>query len=76
MRSVMRDWLKAVFVLQSFLSVVVCGAVAYDTVPFFPHLDIAVRVLGELQDLGHHPRCPCCPRNPTSHQHLPPPTTA
>ena len=68
----MRDWLKAVFVWQSVLSVVVCGAVAYDAMPFFPHLDLSVRVLGELQDLGHHP----WPHDPTSHHKiLPPPIT-
>jgi hypothetical protein len=32
MRGVMRDWLKAVFVLQSLLSIVVCGLVSYDAV--------------------------------------------
>lgn len=46
MRSVMRDWLKAIFVWQSVFSVVVCGLVAYDTVPGFPNLNFAVRVLG------------------------------
>mmetsp|Transcript_65858 Transcript_65858/g.148597 ORF Transcript_65858/g.148597 Transcript_65858/m.148597 type:complete len:324 (-) Transcript_65858:278-1249(-) len=46
MRGVMRDWLKAVFVWQSVLSVVVCGLVSYDAVPFFPHLELYVRVLG------------------------------
>ena len=46
MRGVMRDWLKAVFVWQSVLSVVVCGAVAYDAVPFAPHVELYVQVLG------------------------------
>ena len=46
MRGVMRDWLKAVFVWQSILSIVICGLCAYDSVPFFPHLNLAVRVLG------------------------------
>jgi len=48
MRGVMRDWLKALFVWQSILSVVVCGLVAYDAVPFAsPGLEIYVRVLGK-----------------------------
>lgn len=46
MRGVMRDWLKAVFVWQSVLSVVVCGLVSYDALPGFPHLNLAIRVLG------------------------------
>ena len=46
MRGVMRDWLKALFVWQSVLSVVACGAVAYDAVPFAGHLELYVQVLG------------------------------
>lgn len=46
MKSVMRDWLKAIFVWQSVLSVGVCALVAYDAVPGFPELNFAVRVLG------------------------------
>ena len=46
MRGVMRDWLKAVFVWQSVLSILVCGLCVYDAVPFFPHLSLVVRVLG------------------------------
>lgn len=42
----MRDWLKALFVWQSVLSVVACGAVAYDAVPFAGHLELYVQVLG------------------------------
>ena len=46
MRGVMRDWLKAVFVWQSVLSILVCGLCVYDAVPFFPHLTLVIRVLG------------------------------
>lgn len=46
MRVVMPDWLKATFVGQSALSVVVCGLLAYDALPGFPNLDFAARVLG------------------------------
>lgn len=46
MRGVMKDWLKALFVIQSVLSIVVFGFIAYDAVPGFPQLDLVWQVLG------------------------------
>mmetsp|Transcript_22782 Transcript_22782/g.43804 ORF Transcript_22782/g.43804 Transcript_22782/m.43804 type:complete len:414 (-) Transcript_22782:136-1377(-) len=46
MRGVMQDWLKAVFVWQSVLSVVIFGLISYDALPGFPNLDLVVQVIG------------------------------
>lgn len=45
-RTVMKGWLRALFRGQSYLSVLASALVAYDAVPFAPHLDIGVRVVG------------------------------
>ncbi|CAN0075982.1 unnamed protein product, partial [Discosporangium mesarthrocarpum] len=45
-RSVMRGWLKQLFVGQAVITTIIGGLMAYDAVPFFPDLDISVKVLG------------------------------
>ncbi|CAM9682039.1 unnamed protein product [Chrysoparadoxa australica] len=45
-RSVVRGWLKNLFVGQSVLATVIAGIMVYDKVPGFEHVDLSVRVLG------------------------------
>lgn len=45
-RSVMKGWLRALFRGQAYLSILISALVSYDAVPFAPHLDIGVRVVG------------------------------
>eukprot|EP00611_Tribonema_gayanum_P029679 TRINITY_DN8015_c0_g1_i1.p1 TRINITY_DN8015_c0_g1~~TRINITY_DN8015_c0_g1_i1.p1 ORF type:complete len:282 (+),score=96.60 TRINITY_DN8015_c0_g1_i1:87-932(+) len=45
-RAVMQDWLKQIFVGQAALSVLIAGAMVYDRVPGFEHVDLSIRVLG------------------------------
>ena len=45
-RAVMRDWLKSLFRGQAYGTVVISLLLCYDAVPFFPNLDLSVRVLG------------------------------
>lgn len=45
-RAVMRDWLKTLFRGQAYVTIALSLALVYDVVPFFPHLDLSVRVLG------------------------------
>lgn len=46
MKGVMQDGLKAVFVWQSVLSIVVFGLISYDALPGFPNLEIIYKVIG------------------------------
>ncbi|CAM9902837.1 unnamed protein product, partial [Scytosiphon promiscuus] len=45
-RMYMQGWLKKVFVGQAVITTILGGAMAYDQVPFFPHVDLSIQVLG------------------------------
>ncbi|CAN0347239.1 unnamed protein product, partial [Ectocarpus sp. 13 AM-2016] len=45
-RMYMQGWLKKVFVGQAVITTILGGLMASDQVPFFPHVDISVQVLG------------------------------
>ncbi|CAM9093960.1 unnamed protein product [Laminaria digitata] len=45
-RTYMKGWLKKLFVGQAVITTVLGGLMAYDAVPFFPDVDLSIRVLG------------------------------
>ncbi|CAM9865466.1 unnamed protein product [Ectocarpus sp. 6 AP-2014] len=45
-RMYMQGWLKKVFVGQAVITTILGGLMASDQVPFFPHVDISIQVLG------------------------------
>ncbi|CAN0175345.1 unnamed protein product [Scytosiphon promiscuus] len=45
-RMYMQGWLKKVFVGQAVITTILGGTMAYDQVPFFPHVDLSIQVLG------------------------------
>ncbi|CAM9712365.1 unnamed protein product, partial [Ectocarpus fasciculatus] len=45
-RMYMQGWLKKVFIGQAVITTILGGLMASDQVPFFPHVDISIQVLG------------------------------
>eukprot|EP00903_Cladosiphon_okamuranus_P011534 g10860.t1 len=45
-RMYVQGWLKKVFIGQAVVTTILGGLMAYDQVPFFPHVDLSIQVLG------------------------------